>query len=383
MSLLALLRLTFIPGLGPVTIRRLVEAAGSPDEALTLSPSRLKGVPGLGEKRASQIARGVAASEALALKELELAARLGVRLLAPDEPEYPPLLAQVEDRPPVLYIRGRLDTAGEDRYPFALVGSRRCTAYGAEQAERFASFLARAGITIASGGAHGIDGAAHRGALRDGGRTIVVLGCGLSRCYPEDHAELFDLAAERGAIVSELPLETPPRIENFPARNRIISGLSLGVLVIEAQHRSGALITARLAAEDHGREVFALPGRVDSSASAGTHALLKQGGALLVTEPADILEHLESPARHLHVGTHESRYGAPRLFEPEPAIGLSPEQSQLLGLLAESATFDELVSRTQRPAPEIRADLTILEIQRRVRREGSAFRAATRESIRP
>lgn len=383
MSLLSLLRLTLIPGLGPVTIRRLVEAAGSAEEALKLSPSRMKCLPGFGEKRVSQISRGVAASSDLALREMELAARLGVRLLTPDDPEYPPLLAQIEDRPPVLYIRGRLDPAGEDRYPFALVGSRRCTAYGTEQAERFASFLARAGITIVSGGAHGIDGAAHRGALRDGGRTIVVLGCGLSRCYPEDHAELFDLAAERGAVVGELPLETPARIENFPARNRIISGLSLGVLVIEAQHRSGALITARLAAEDHGREVFALPGRVDSSASAGTHALLKQGGALLVTEPADILEHLETPARHLHGGTHESRYGAPRLFEPESAIGLTAEQLQLLGLLAESATFDELVSRIRRPASEIRADLTILEIQRRVRREGSAFRAVARPSAAP
>jgi DNA processing protein len=246
--------------------------------------------------------------------------------------------------------------------------------------------LAQAGLTIVSGGARGIDTAAHRAVLRVKGRTIAVLGCGLSHCYPPDNHDLFDtIAAGHGAVVSELPLATPPNAENFPARNRIISGLSLGVLVIEAGRRSGALITARLAAEDHGREVFGIPARVDSASSAGSLDLIKSGGAAMVTHPDDVLAGLESPARHVHGGTHEARYapiqhelnfGAP---SPTPTptgqtprdAALTPSQAAILAALDEPRSLDDLARLVMSEPGALRADVTVLEIRRRVERRGS------------
>ena len=379
-----LLRLTMTPGLGPVLIARLIEHFGSAADALGASETALREIKGLGAGRARAIAQGLRESGRLADEELALAQRLGVRLIARGEDDFPPLLAQIPDPPPVLYIHGTLDPAGADRYPIAIVGSRRCTVYGHEQASRFAMSLAQAGLTVVSGGACGIDGAAHRAALLAGpqGRTIAVLGCGLAHRYHPDNAEVFQrIESGGGALVSELPLNTPPVSENFPARNRIISGLSLGVLVIEAGRRSGSLITARLAT-DHGREVFALPGRVDSPASEGSLELLKAGGALLVTSPADVLEALESPARHHHRGTHADRFPAadpaiPLFDSPPPAVPALPDlsteaQRSILAALGHNPlTLDELARATGMAPGALRSDLTILEIARRIRREGS------------
>ena len=388
---LAILRLTLTPGLGPVLIQRLISQFGSAAHVLEQSAAAIAQVRGVGATKADLFLRGFGPSVARAEKELQLCDSLGVQLVTITEPAYPPLLAQIPTPPPLLYVKGTIDHLDRDRFPCAIVGSRKCTAYGIEQAERFAVNLARSGVTVVSGGAFGIDAAAHRATLRGPGRTIAVLGCGLANCYPAEHRQLFDDIAGHGAVISELPLETPPSAENFPARNRIISGLSLGVLVIEAQRRSGALITARLAAEDHGREVFALPGRVDSNASEGSLDLLKQGGAVMVTEPADVLAALESPARHLAEGTHAERFvgtdpidGSP-LFKDatpsrpaatiEPAIGLTPGQSATLAALTSSLTLDQLQSSTGRAVSELRSDLTILEIRRLVVREGTTFRA--------
>lgn len=396
---IALLRLTLTPGLGPRLLARLRELAGSWQGVLGLSAAQLQKVTGIGAAKGGAIARAMSEAGSSVSREIEEVERLGARLIKVGDAEYPALLAEIPDAPPLLYVKGLLDPAEADRFPVAIVGSRRCSQYGQEQAGRFAQTLAGSGLTIISGGARGIDTAAHHGALRGGGRTIAVLGCGLAHAYPPENASLFatlgmiDGDRSAGAVISELPIQTPPQAENFPARNRIISGMALGVLVIEAASRSGALITARQAVEDHNREVFAVPGRVDSPASAGCNELLKSGGAALVTEPADVIAALESPARHAFLGTHRARYAvsdAPEnedLFTmnspsahrgPEPEVGApsspgTPIQRAILAALTEPRTFDELVVVVNLPSAALRAELTLLEIARRVTRVGSRY----------
>lgn len=373
-----LLRLTLTPGLGPVLIGRLLGALGSPAAVLAAAPAELAQVRGIGRERAARIAEGLRESGRALEEELAAMGQRGVRLVLRGDAEYPPLLAEIPDAPPVLYVRGRLEPGGAHRYGVGIVGSRRCSAYGVEQAERFAGALAGAGVAIISGGARGIDAAAHRGAMRAGGATVAVLGCGLGRDYPPEHRELFEEMAGRAgcAVVSELPMRTAPNAENFPARNRIISGMSLGVLVIEAASRSGALITARVAAEEHGREVFALPGRVDAPGSVGSHELIKAGGALLVTEPGDVLAGLEGRARHAHAGTHGLFAPIPGEPEPEPMVGLSAVQQALVNALDMPMTPDELSERTGVEPGALRAELTMLEIMGVVRRAGTRLERA-------
>ncbi len=368
------LRLALTPGLGPTLSARLIELAGSPQAACMANVSLLKRVRGIGDAKARAIAEGLKAAPELADEQIELAGAHGARIVVLGEPAYPELLANIPDPPQVLFIRGSLALAEPATFGVAMVGSRRCSAYGIEQAERFAGVLAQAGLVVVSGGARGIDTAAHRGAARAGGQTVVVLGCGLGECYPPENRELFDRLVEhgRGAIVSELPMHSPPTADNFPALNRIISGLSLGVLVVEAGRRSGALITARQALEDHQREVMAIPGRVDNPACEGTNDLLKQGAAAMVTSPGDVLEILETPARHQHVGTHADRYPG----QPEPAdepAPLDPTHADVLMHLDDARTVDELMALSGLAAHELRSALTMLEIQGRVSRRGPRF----------
>lgn len=379
-----LLALTLVPGLGPVRIARVLEAFGSFEGVLGASHADLARVPGIGDKLARTILKGVRDAGPLADRELERLAAAGAGLVTLADDDYPSLLRQIPAAPPVLSVRGRLHAGDLDRYPVAIVGSRGCTHYGIEQAGLFGGALARSGLTVVSGGARGIDTAAHRGAMDASGRTIAVLGCGIAKCYPPENRDLFDRIADgHGAVISELPADTGPNAENFPARNRIISGLSLGVLVIEAGLKSGALITARHAADDHGREVMGLPGRVDSSASTGTHELLKQG-AHLVCEPADVIAVLEGHARHLHAGTHDAvtadpaRHSPSGLFggsaEPEAPIGdLSETQRAILTHLAEPRSAEDLGELVGLDAGQIRAALTMMELTGRVRRAGSTF----------
>jgi DNA protecting protein DprA len=236
--------------------------------------------------------------------ELAKCTELAVALLCPDDDAYPALLKEIPDPPAVLYVRGAFEP--RDLNAVAIVGSRKCSYYGREQAERFAALLAGAGFSVISGGARGIDSAAHRGAMSHAhGRTIAVLGSGIDVPYPPENAPLFEEIAKRGAVVSEYPLGTPPLKDNFPRRNRIVSGMSRGVLVIEADIKSGALITARQACDDHSRPVFALPGRVDNALSDGPHLLIRDG-AVLTTKLEDIIENL-GPLPH---GASE-----PTLFE--------------------------------------------------------------------
>ena len=204
-----LLRVTLTPGIGPGLIGRLIEAYGSARDVAKATRSELQRIDKIGPKKADQIAGGLPREEALVEADLTLADSIGVRFIAQDDAEYPPLLMTIPQSPPLLSIRGHLDPADADAFPVAIVGSRRCTAYGIEQAERFAGILSSTGLTVVSGGARGIDSAAHRGALRAGGRTIAGLGCGLARCYPPDNKDLFGQGvAAGGAVISELPLRT-------------------------------------------------------------------------------------------------------------------------------------------------------------------------------
>jgi len=389
-----LLALTLAPGMGPVRIARVLSAFGSYEHILSASPAELARVPGMGAKTVAALTDALKSSDDTVNRELDAIQRAGAHIVTINDPGYPPLLRAIPAAPPVLTVRGSLQPQDADRYTVSIVGSRTSTHYGIEQSSRFAGSLARSGMTLVSGGARGVDTAAHRGAIDAGGRTIAVLGCGIAKAYPPENAELFDrIADDHGAVISELPAHTGPNAENFPARNRIISGLSLGVIVIEAGLKSGALITARHAVEDHGREVMGVPGRVDSLASAGTHELLKQG-AHLVSDPGDVVSILEGHARHLHAGTHDAISGDPaRPARPtssaspdpiEPAQGSSPEpvgdlsdtQRAILAALDEPRTPDEIAPAAGLEAGALRADLTMLEIAGRVRRVGSRFERA-------
>jgi len=383
----ALMALTRLPGLGPVRIARLIDARGSPTDALRAPLERLKHVEGIGAKTAAAIVGSRADADALVARELDQLDAIGTRVVTILDAAYPPLLKLIPSAPPVLRVRGELDPE-RIRDAVAIVGSRRCTIYGTEQAGRFAGSLGSAGVAIVSGGARGIDAAAHTAALDAGATTIVVQGCGLGHTYPGEHKDLYERVVNSGgAVVSELPFDTPPSAENFPARNRIISGLALGVLVIEAGRRSGALITARHAVEDHAREAFGVPGRVDSASSAGTNDLLKSG-AHLVTEPGEVLEILgRSSTRAMASppgpGRSRRRATAPRSAaepSPEPAPDLAPDLGSLdpvarkiVEALENPMTGDELSAALGLDPATLRAHATMLEIQGRIRRAGSRF----------
>jgi DNA processing protein len=371
------LRLLLAPGIGPITCRKLRERFGDADAIVGASVSALTSIDGIGREMAEALRRAMDDADVSA--EREEMVKHDVRLILRDDASYPALLAAIDDAPPALWVRGELRE--QDRLSIAIVGSRRCSPYGREQAGRFAALLAQAGLAIVSGGALGIDGEAHRGALRVKGRTIAVMGCGLSRLYPPEHESLFErIAAEGGALVSEFPMRIGPLAQNFPRRNRIISGLSVGVLVIEAAMRSGALITARLAAEEHGREVMAVPGRVDSPASAGCLKLIRDGAAALARDHADVLSQLDASSQlvrgALEAAGHDGAAKAATLFDGN----LSPGQRAIVDVLTDGETMlvDQIAARTQLPMSQLMADLTLLEIRGRVQRERGGVRLRQR-----
>ncbi|MGH7140445.1 MAG: DNA-processing protein DprA, partial [Pirellulales bacterium] len=253
------LRLSLTPGVGPRLRQSLLERFGSPSAIFAASQSELQSVPGIGAKLASVLRR--ARDEIDVAAEMELCRLQGVNIVPLGCPGYPRALEEIHDPPGVLFVRGKLES--RDALAIAIVGSRHATRYGLVTAERLAGSLARAGLTIVSGLARGIDAAAHRGALGAGGRTIAVLGSGVLNIYPPEHDELSRQVMAQGAVVGEAPVRSPPLSGAFPQRNRLISGMTLGVVVIEAAVQSGALITARHALEQ-GRDVFAVPGPIDS-----------------------------------------------------------------------------------------------------------------------
>ena len=365
------LHLHLTAGVGPTIFRQLLETFGSAEAALRADRSALVSARGIGAVTADKIVSS--RSQVDVDKELELVSKSGVTLLSWASPAYPVGLKTIYDPPAVLYVRGELEP--EDATALAVVGTRRASRYGLEQAERFGAALARAGFTVVSGLARGIDSAAHLGALKAGGRTIAVLGCGLSRVFPPENADLFRSVAENGAVVSELPMLAEPLAENFPRRNRIISGLSLGVLVIEGPMRSGAMITARMAMEQ-GREVFALPGRVDNAASQGTNQLIKDG-ACLVTSLEDILDELGDIGEKMRAGTEQA--DRPPSAVPLPSNLSETEKAILSAATDEPMTVDEVCAATELSAAEVAAALTMLQLKGLMQRmAGARFLRARR-----
>ena len=370
------LRLLLADGVGPATLRKLRERFGSDDRIIAATVRELDEIQGIGMESAQAIRRSIDAADPDSERTAMQAGN--AQLILHGDKDYPPLLASIPNAPAALWVRGAL--LESDRLSIAIVGSRKCTAYGREQAGRFATLLAQAGLTIVSGGALGIDGEAHRGALRANGRTIAVAGCGLKAAYPPEHEELFERIVRNengqgcGALVSEFPMATPPLEKNFPRRNRIISGLSLGVLVVEAATRSGALITARFAADEHHREVMALPGRVDSPASAGCLRAIREGWAALVIDHADVLNQLDASNQlvrgALEAAGHEGAAKAATLFDGN----LTDGQRRIVEVLNDSnetVLVDQIAARTQIPLSQIMADLTLLQIRGRVKKDFS------------
>jgi DNA processing protein len=326
----ALIALSLVPGVGPGRIRTLVSHFGGAAAALSASRQALAAVPGIGPQTAAAIASfdGDDAVDA----QLKRAEQADATLLPVWDERFPPLLRQIYDPPAFLWVRGALRPS--DERAVAIVGTRRATEYGRRLAHEFAAALVRHGFTIVSGLAYGIDLAAHRGALEAGGRTLAVLGSGVDRIYPARHAGLAREVTAQGALLSEYPLGAEPDAPNFPRRNRIVSGLSLGTLVVEAYETGGALITARLAVEQN-REVFAVPSPVHSKAGAGSNRLIQQGYAKLVLTVDDILVELGAGA--------EAAAAVPT--PPPPA--LHPVEQQLLDVLtAEPIHIDTLCLRT-------------------------------------
>lgn len=348
----------------------MIEVGGNAEAACQLTLQQLQLIDGIGTAKAHKIAAGLREASSLADEELARCAALGVVVLCPDDAAYPALLKNICDPPVVLYVKGTLEP--RDLNAVAIVGSRKCSFYGREQAERFAALLAVAGMTVVSGGARGIDSAAHRGALsHPAGRTIAVLGCGVDVVYPPENAALFDQIGRQGAVISEFPLGTRPNKENFPRRNRVVSGLCRGVLVVEADEKSGALITARQACDDHGRPVFALPGRVDNPLSSGCHRLIRDG-AILASKLEHILEALGPLPQNAFDPLQAEQSPLAGLSDrpsPQPAFSGTPIQAAILNALRSGqADPDGLIDRTGLPAAQVLAELTLLSLRGQIRR---------------
>ena len=369
------LALALVPGLGPKLTAALLARFGSPAAALRATAAELLEIPHVGEKLAPALAAALRTVDIG--PELDLLTRFAVRPVPLGWAGYPPPLAAVAAPPPLLYFRGSWTDA--DANAIGIVGSRACTAYGRKMAEQLSRDLVRAGFTIVSGLARGIDGAAHRAALDAGGRTIAVLAGGLSSIYPPEHADLAEEIAKRGALVTETPMSVAPQPGMFPARNRIISGLSRGVIVVEANAKSGALITATHAGEQ-GREVFAVPGAADSAASAGCLELIRKG-ARLIRNADDVIEdlkgiaaadfsHLASGARRPPDGSAREGTDKPNQADApgSPLPALDATQQRVYDALAAKRHADELVRELGVSAGDLARALMQLELKKVVRR---------------
>ncbi len=358
------LRLARAERVGPVTYRRLLQRYGSPAAALDALP----GLARAGGRRGAPTVPSIARAE----REIAALERIGARILVLDQPDYPPLLALIEDAPPVMAVLGSLEALSTRTV--AIVGGRNASANGRRVAEGLARELAQAGFSVVSGMARGVDAAAHRGALA-AGRTVAAIAGGLDHPYPSENAGLQAEIAASGAVIAEAPLGTAPQARHFPRRNRIIAGLALGVIVVEAAPRSGSLITARMA-QEYGRELFAVPGSPLDPRCRGSNDLIRQGAQLTETL-ADVLDNL--PDHPLREGLARAplfaRGPPPRLGEPSPAPVESSEaprdmpavRSHVLDLLGPSPTLvDDLIRGCQFSPAAVMATLLELELAGRV-----------------
>ena len=358
--------------IGCVGFRTLLQAFSSPRQVFSATAQTLQVIPGIGPKTADHIRSF--SDWGMAEREIERAGNLGVAIVTCQDPAYPANLLNIYDYPPFLYVKGAF-SPGE--ICVAVVGSRLASVYGRYTTEKISRELALQRITVVSGLARGIDAAAHRGALAGKGRTIAVLGCGLDIIYPPENEGLAAEVAAHGALVTEFPFGTPPNAPNFPSRNRIISGLSFGVVVVEAGEKSGSLITARIAAEQ-GRSVFAVPGEIGAAGSRGTHRLIRQG-AVLIENIGDILEEILPQAAIPAAASNlpkpavraEDEKAAPDGESLPPAkstAGLGDAEQQILALIpTRPVAIDSLISSSGLKAQEVLNALLVLELRGLIR----------------
>jgi DNA processing protein len=352
---LATLQLTMVPGIGSRTWQQLLAAFEFPSRILSAGNHELGEVPGVGPKLTKAIR---SSTRDAAVREWERCRELGVELILRGAERYPAALGRIIDPPPLLYCRGGLQPA--DELAVAIVGSRRCTLYGKQTAERIAGGLSRAGFTVVSGLARGIDAAAHQGALNAGGRTIAVFATGLQQVYPPEHRDLAGEIARQGALLTESPLDQAPLPGLFPQRNRIVSGMSLAVVVVEASRSSGALHTARHALEQN-REVLAVPGRIDTDHSLGCHDLIRDG-VTLVRGIDDVLEALGPLTKPVQRTSTE-------VVHHPAELKLTDQERTVLNLIgAEATAIDEVVRSAGLETNQVLTTLTMLEMRQLVRR---------------
>lgn len=351
-----MLQLSMLPGLGPRTLAALLERFGDAPAVLGAAGPELAAVSGIGPRLIHTIR--TASHHVDVASVLAWCRQHEVSILRRGAGDYPGRLEELSDAPPLLFVRG--DITAEDQMAVAIVGTRHATGYGLRQAERLGYGLARAGITVISGLARGIDSASHQGALDATGRTIAVLGSGLGQIYPQEHESLAEAISAQGAVISEYGPHAKPRGGMFPQRNRLIAALSLATLVVEAPDRSGSLITARLAGEQ-GREVLALPGPVTSRASRGCNQLIRDGATLVQTVD-DVLEALGPMHQPLETSDgHRVRNGS--------ELKLNELERTVLDAVATTSTpIDQIIAASELPAHRVVAIISVLEVRRLVRR---------------
>jgi DNA processing protein len=352
----ALVALNLIEHVGPVRVRQLLEHFGEAPAILSASRQQLLRVRGIGEETAESIATWEKSIDLAA--EMKRIADSGCEIVIQSDAHYPELLREIYDPPTVLYVKGKL--TAKDKNGVAMVGSRMTTHYGIEVARKLGYQLAYTGVTVVSGGARGIDTAAHQGALSGKGRTICVLGTGISIVFPPENGELFERIAANGAVISQFPFNRKADKQSFAIRNRIVAGMTLGTVVVEANLTSGALITANFAIE-YGRQVFAVPGRIDSPRSKGCHELIKKG-AKLCEGVEDILSEFEYlfPASNRPPSANETGV--------LPALDLSENEQKVFGVLDhEELTTDDVIRKSGLPSSAVSVALFSLEMKRLVR----------------